>query len=80
MHSAVIAESPGRVNADVFIPFLKRLMQGVRKPALVIVDGHPTYKAVKARRFVETGGEKLKRFFLRPYPSELNPDEHVETI
>jgi hypothetical protein len=80
LHSAVIAESPGRVNADVFISFLKRLMQGVRKSAFLIVDGHPTHKAVKVGRFVETGGEKLKRFFLPPYPAEWNPEEHVETI
>ncbi len=67
----------GRVNADVFIRFLKRLMQGMRKPIFPIVDGHPTHKAVKVRRFLETVGEKLKLFFLPPCSSELNPDEHV---
>ena len=67
----------GRVNADVFITFLKRLLQGARKPIFLIVDGHPTHKAAKVRRFLETVAPKLQLFFLPPYSPELNPDEHV---
>jgi transposase len=67
----------GRVNAEVFITFLKRLMQGMHKPIFLIVDGHPTHKALKVRRFLETVGGKLALFFLPPYSPELNPDELV---
>jgi transposase len=67
----------GRVNAEVFITFLKRLMQGMRKPIFLIVDGHPTHKAVKVRRFLETVDKKLRLFFLPPYSPERNPDELV---
>lgn len=67
----------GRVNAEVFITFLKRLLQGMRKPIFLIVDEHSTHKAVKVRRFLETVAPKLKLFFLPPYSPELNPDEHV---
>jgi transposase len=67
----------GRVNADVFIAFLKRLIQGMKRPVFLIVDGHPTHKAVKVRRFVESVSQRLQLYFLPPYSPELNPDEHV---
>lgn len=67
----------GRVNAEVFIGFLKRLLVGMRRPIFLIVDGHPTHKAVKVRRFLEGVADKLRLFFLPPYSPELNPDEHV---
>ena len=67
----------GRVNADVFIQFLARLMKGARRPIFLIVDGHPTHKAAKVRRFVEETDDRLVLFLLPPYSPELNPDEHV---
>lgn len=67
----------GRVNADVFIEFLKRLVHGATDPVFLIVDGHPTHKAVKVRKFVESVDGQLRLFFLPPYSPELNPDEHV---
>lgn len=67
----------GGVTADVFIGFLKRLVQGMDSPVFLIVDGHPTHKAVKVRKFVESLKGRLKLFFLPPYSPELNPDEHV---
>jgi transposase len=65
------------VNAEVFIGFLQRLRQGQRRPIFLIVDGHPTHKAVKVRRFLESVVDKLRLFFLPPYSPELNPDEPV---
>ena len=67
----------GRVNAEVFISFLKRLIHGVDRSVFLIVDGHPSHKAAKVQRFVESTGNKLKLFYLPPYSPELNPDEHV---
>ena len=67
----------GRVNAEVFITFLKRLMEGMDRPIFLIVHGHPAYKALKVRRFLETVGNKLQLFFLPLYSPELSPDEHV---
>jgi len=67
----------GRVNAEVFIDFLQRLIYGLRRPVYLIVDGHPTHKAVKVRRFLKTVEHRLQIFFLPPYSPELNPDEHV---
>jgi transposase len=67
----------GRVNAEVFVDFLKRILQGMRHPIFLIVDGHPTHKAAKVRRFLESVADKLRLFFLPPYSPELNPDEYV---
>ena len=66
-----------RVNAGVFIEFLKRLLHNAKRPIYLIVDGHPTHKAKKVRKFVDGTQGKLKLFYLPPYSPELNPDELV---
>jgi transposase len=67
----------GRVNAAVFIEFLKRLLCGAQRKIFLIVDGHPTHRARKTKQFVASTEGKLELFFLPPYSPELNPDEHV---
>jgi len=67
----------GRMTADRFIEFLNRLMKGAKRPIFVIVDGHPTHRAVKVKKFVAATNGKLRLFFLPPYSPELNPDELV---
>lgn len=67
----------GRVNAGVFIDFLKRMIQSTDRKVFLIVDGHPTHKAKKVNKFVESVSDRLELFFLPPYSPELNPDEFV---
>lgn len=67
----------GRVNAAVFIEFLKRLLVNADKPIFLIVDGHPSHKAKKVREFVQSQEGQLELFFLPGYSPELNPDEYV---
>ena len=67
----------GRVNAGVFIEFLKRLLVNASRPVFLIVDGHPTHKAKSVRSFVDSQKGKLELFYLPPYSPELNPDEYV---
>jgi len=67
----------GKVNAEVFIEFLKRLVATAGHPVFLVVDGHPTHKAVKTRKFVESLKGKLQLFFLPGYSPDLNPDELV---
>jgi transposase len=74
LHFAVVE---GRVTAEVFVEYLKRLIHGRRKPVFLIVDGHPTHKSVMVRKFVESVANRLRLFFLPPYSPELNPDELV---
>jgi transposase len=68
----------GRMNADIFIGFLKALLESVPGKIYLIVDGHPVHRSNKAREFVEERSEgRLKLFFLPPYSPDLNPDEWV---
>jgi transposase len=67
----------GRVSADIFIEFLKRLIHNSQRPIFLIVDGHPTHKAKKVSKFVDSVKKRLHLFFLPPYSPELNPDEWV---
>jgi len=67
----------GRVNAQVFQSFLRRLIHGVDHPVFLIVDGHPTHKAKRVSEFVNSTQGRLRLFFLPPYSPELNPDEYV---
>ena len=67
----------GRLNAELFIDFLKRLIHNAENPIFLIVDGHPVHRAVKVRKFVDSTQGKLRLFFLPPYSPELNPDELV---
>jgi len=67
----------GKVNSDVFIAFLRRLVDGAPRPVFLVVDGHPTHKSAKARAFVESLGGRLRLYYLPAYSPDLNPDELV---
>ena len=67
----------GRVNAGVFIDFLQRMIKSTDRKVFLIVDGHPSHKAKKVSKFLETVTDRLELFFLPPYSPELNPDEFV---
>ena len=65
------------MTGDLFIEFLKRLIQGSEDPVFLILDGHPTHKSKKVREFVQSSNGKLELYYLPGYPPELNPDETV---
>ena len=67
----------GAVTAKVFRDFLKRLISGVDRKVILIVDGHPTHKAKLVKRFVEDNADRIELIVLPPYSPELNPDELV---
>jgi len=67
----------GKVNAEAFIEYLKKLLHDVRGPIFLICDGHPSHKAKKTAEFVASTKGRLELFFLPPYSPELNPDEWV---
>jgi transposase len=64
-------------DGDVFIDFLKRLLESVHGKITLIVDGHPVHKRKKVREFIEGTKGKLKLYFLPPYSPERNPDEFI---
>lgn len=65
----------GRVTAEVFESFLRRLLEGMDRKIFLIVDGHPVHRARRVRAFVEAHRDRLELFHLPPYAPELNPDE-----
>lgn len=67
----------GRLNADAFIAYLKKLLHDVRGPIVVIVDGHSAHIAAATRQFVASTQGRLRLVYLPPYSPELNPDEWV---
>ncbi len=67
----------GKMTAELFIEFLKRLLKNQNTPVFLIVDGHPVHRSAKVRDFVEATDGKLKLFILPAYSPELNPDEQV---
>ena len=67
----------GRMNAEKFIEFLKRLIHNTSRPVFLIVDRHPSHRAKKVLAFVRSTEGRLRLFFLPPYAPDLNPDEHV---
>lgn len=68
---------PGKLNAGVFVDFLKRLMHNWPRPVFLIVDGHPVHTSRAVAKFVASTQGKLQLFHLPPYSPELNPDEQV---
>jgi len=67
----------GRMNAQKFIEFLKRLIHDAPRPVFLIVDRHPSHRAKKVLAFVRSTKGRLRLFFLPPYAPDTNPDEHV---
>ena len=54
----------GRVDAGVFIEFLKRLVRGSPRKIFLICDGHPVHRARKVATFVASLEGALQLFFL----------------
>src|SRR4030042_6743891 len=67
----------GKLTADVFVAFLKRLIHNWPRSIFLIVDGHPVHKSVVVSKFVASTEGCLQIFYLPPYSPELNPDEQV---
>jgi transposase len=76
-HMRFMIIDKGSVNADVFIEFLKRLVNGAEREIFLIVDRGSAHRAKKVSAFVQTLGGKLCLFFLPPYAPDRNPDELV---
>lgn len=68
---------PGRLNAALFLQFLKKFMRGRKRPAFLVVDNHPAHIAKCIAAFVQAQRGKLELHFLPGYAPELNPDEFV---
>lgn len=64
-----------RFTARVFIRFLNRLIRLYSGKTFLIVDGHPTHRAVLVKRWLAKHADRIELFFLPGYSPQLNPDE-----
>jgi transposase len=59
----------------VFLKFLRRLVQQIRRKVFLILDGHSAHKAKDIQPWLARNRGRLRLFFLPGYSPELNPDE-----
>ena len=62
-----------RMNADVFIKFMKRLVKDADRKILLIIDNLKVHHSYKARDWLVEHIEQIEVFFLPSYSPELNP-------
>lgn len=67
----------GRLNAGLFVTFLKQFLRGRRRPIFLVVDRHPAHRAACVARYIQSLKGRLELHFLPGYAPELNPDEFV---
>ena len=66
-----------KLNAELFVVFLKSFMQSQTGKVFLVVDGHPAHKAKLVKNYVHSLEGRLELHFLPPYAPDLNPDEFV---
>ena len=67
----------GRLNATMFVTFLRQFMRGRRRPVFLVVDRHPAHIARCVANYVQSLNGRLELHFLPGYAPDLNPDEFV---
>ena len=67
----------GALSPEILLRFLRRLIQGRKRPIFVILDNLRVYKARKVASWIERNASRIQIFFLPPYSPELNPDEYL---
>lgn len=66
-----------RLNAQLFVQFLREFVRGRPGKVYLVVDGHPAHKANAVKSLIKELEGKLELHFLPPYAPDLNPDEFV---
>jgi len=67
----------GALSPEILLRFLRRLIQGRKRPIFVILDNLRVHKARKVASWIERNASRIQIFFLPPYSPELNPDEYL---
>ncbi len=67
----------GKMNQQMFIRFLKRLVSASGKKIYLIVDNLKVHHGKLVMKWVKSKTEKIELFFIPSYSPELNPDEYL---
>jgi len=65
------------LDADLFIEFLQRLIEGAPKKIFLILDNLRIHHAKKVKAWVEEHKNRIELFYLPAYSPDLNPDEYL---
>jgi transposase len=65
----------GSFTAEVFLPFLSRLIRHLDRKIHLIVDGHPVHRRITVRDWVAERVDRIEMHFIPGYSPELNPAE-----
>ena len=68
----------GKVTAETFVDFLKKVMRHHRgRKVVVVTDRAPPHVAKHVNDFIETNKKTFALYYLPPYSPELNPVDRV---
>lgn len=67
----------GRLNAALFVAFLKQFLRHRPRPIFLVVDRHTAHRAASVAQYIQSLKGRLELHFLPGYAPELNPDEFV---
>jgi transposase len=67
----------GKLNAALFIHFLRDFLKRRRRPVFLVLDRLPAHKAKSVETYVQSLGGRLELHFLPTYAPDTNPDEWV---
>jgi transposase len=67
----------GSFNAEVFLTFIKRLVNESTRKVYLIVDNLKSHHAKIVTAWVAKHKERIEIFYLPPYCPEYNPDEYL---
>jgi transposase len=68
---------PGRMNGDLYIEFLQRLVAGAAKKLFLVMDNLSVHESGKVMSWLADKKDKIEAFFLPKYSPERNPDEYL---
>jgi len=66
-----------KMNAQVLISFLKRLIKDSKQMVYIILDNLRVHHAKIVKQWTSENSDKIRIFYLPPYSPELNPDEYL---
>jgi len=67
----------GKMNQQLFIEFLKRLVKSSKKKTFLILDNLSVHHGKLVKEWVSLNKDSIELFFIPSYSPELNPDEYL---
>jgi transposase len=65
----------GRINSEVYIRFLEKVLSGRERPLILFVDRAAFHHSKEVRSYVQSNRARIRIYFLPKYAPEYNPME-----